>query len=610
MVDIKQAVILAGGLGTRLRPLTYKIPKPMVPVNNRPFLEYLIEMLRENGISEVVFLLGYLPEKIVEYFGDGSEFGVNIKYSIGDVSFETEKRIKNAEYLLDGFFLLMYCDNYWPLNLKKMMEFYNKNKTLVTMVIYTNKDNITRNNVYVDENGWIRKYDKTREDKNLNGVDIGFFIVNKKVLNLMSNHNFSFQDEILPKLIEKRQIRGYLTDHRYYSISTHERLILTENFLKPKKVIFLDRDGVINKKPPKADYVKKWAEFEFLPGAIEAIKLLTQNDYDIYVITNQPGIARGLMSKKDLENIHENLKKKIEKYGGKITGIYSCTHGWNEECECRKPKPGMLFQASKDHSLDLTKIIFIGDDECDFQAGDAAGCKTILVTPENNLLKIVNSLLEPNTEVSANYRKLFDSLLKSYFMSNKKRFIVSIGGCAQSGKTTLAEKIKKHLNKMGIKCIVVSLDNWILDLNERKGDETVRERFLYKQISEAIALIKEGNRVYAPIYDPKTRSVISKKSSTPISIDTGICIVDGVVALDIEELRKISDFKIFVDVSNNIRKSRLKKFYIKYKKCSLYETKDIIKSRELEEVPTIKKTKKYADILYNSGESIDNIRNR
>ena len=181
MTGIKQAVILAGGEGIRLRPLTYQVPKPMVLVNNRPFLKYLIEMLKENGISEVVLLLGYLPEKITQYFGDGSSFGVDIKYSIGDVTFKTGTRIKNAERLLDDVFLLMYCDNYWPLNLKRLLEFYTEHKTLASVTVYTNKDGKgeygPENNIYVDNNGYVSKYDKSRKGKNLNGVDIGFFII-------------------------------------------------------------------------------------------------------------------------------------------------------------------------------------------------------------------------------------------------------------------------------------------------------------------------------------------------------------------------------------------------------------------------------------------------
>ena len=239
MARVNQAVILAGGVGSRLRPLTDTIPKPMVLVNNRPYLEHLIELLKSNGISEVLLLLGYLSEKVVDYFGDGSDFGIKIKYSIGDVSFETGKRIKDAEALIENLFLLMYCDNYWPLNLQRLIDLHERNQTAATVTVYTNKDGITRNNMCVDENGYVVKYDKSRTEKNLNGVDIGFFIIDKKIMNLMPTKNFSFEKEILFQLIENKQLSGYLTDHRYYSIGSLERIPKTERFLLPKKLYFL-----------------------------------------------------------------------------------------------------------------------------------------------------------------------------------------------------------------------------------------------------------------------------------------------------------------------------------------------------------------------------------
>jgi D-glycero-D-manno-heptose 1,7-bisphosphate phosphatase len=234
--------------------------------------------------------------------------------------------------------------------------------------------------------------------KNLKGVEIGFFIINKKVLDLMPDENFSLEKEIFPKLIEQRQLCGFVTDHRYYSISSLERLKLTEYFLQPKKTIFLDRDGVINKKAPKADYIKTWDDFEFLPGAIEAISLLTLNGYEIYVITNQAGIARGMMNERALMDIHNNMRKELRNHNARVTAIFYCPHGWDEGCECRKPQPGMFFRAARDFELDLTKSLFIGDDERDVQAGNAAWCKTILVTPENNLLQVVKSLIRSSSE--------------------------------------------------------------------------------------------------------------------------------------------------------------------------------------------------------------------
>lgn len=397
--SIRQAVILAGGQGTRLRPLTERMPKPMVPVNNKPFLEYLIEMLKTQGIDQVVILTGYLANQIEDYFGAGSKFGIDIKYSQTPFQDEAGKeqesglRLKAAEHLLADDFLLLYCDNYWPLDLKKLFQFHQNQKTLATITVYTNKDGSTKNNILVDENGYVAKYDRSRTDKNLNGVEIGFFIVNKDVLKVIPSGNSHFERDILPLLISKKRLSGYKTEHKYYSVSTPEKVKLTEEFLYPKKVAFLDRDGVINKKAAKADYVKDWQEFKFLPGAVEAMKKLTENGYDIYVVTNQPGIARGMMKEEDLDLIHKNMEEELKKEGVKIKSIYACLHGWNDECSCRKPKPGLLFKAARENHLDLTKAIFIGDGERDIKTGEAAGCRTILVNSQKNLLKIVNQIL-------------------------------------------------------------------------------------------------------------------------------------------------------------------------------------------------------------------------
>jgi D-glycero-D-manno-heptose 1,7-bisphosphate phosphatase len=244
----------------------------------------------------------------------------------------------------------------------------------------------------VNAEGYVEKYDKSRTDPNLNGVEIGFYLLDKKVLAFAPAGDFSFEKEILPKLIAPRQLAGYLTDLRYYSLGSIERLPVTEEFFRPKQVVLLDRDGVINKRPAQADYVKTWAEFEFLPGAIEGLQFLARRGCEIYILSNQPGISRGRMTKEDLDTIHRNMREELKKKGVEIKGIYACLHGWDEGCNCRKPKPGMLFQASNEHYFDVTKAIFIGDDVRDEQAGKAAGCKTILMDSDGSLVKIVESM--------------------------------------------------------------------------------------------------------------------------------------------------------------------------------------------------------------------------
>ena len=386
---LKQAVILAGGRGTRLKPLTDTMPKPMIPIKGKPFLEYLIENLRDQGIEKVLLLLGYLPHIIKSYFGDGSSFGIEIDYSITDMQNETGRRIKLAEDKIEQFFLLMYCDNYWPMRLKHMWAKFINAGVAAQITVYANKDNYTKHNVRMDDKGLVVAYDKNRELKNLQGVDIGYAIMSKEILTFLPYENVSFEKTVYSLLIESGQLSAYLTDHRYYSIGSHGRLPLTELFFSPQRAVILDRDGVLNEKPMKAQYVKTWDEFKWLPGAIEAIRLIKKAGFAVIIITNQAGVGRGMMTESELLEIHEQMKATLAENGVFVDAIYYCPHGWDNGCDCRKPKPGMLFQAQHDFHLDLSRTFFIGDDIRDQQAGEAAGCKTLLVSPKMSLLQLV-----------------------------------------------------------------------------------------------------------------------------------------------------------------------------------------------------------------------------
>jgi histidinol-phosphate phosphatase family protein len=397
---IKQAVIFAGGMGTRLRPLTNDRPKPMVLVNGRPFLEYLIELLRSNGITDVVLLLGYLPEKVVEHFGDGRKFGMNIRYSISDVSDETGVRLKKAEALLDDLFLLMYSDNYWPVDLEKIVVVHAASGKLGLMSVYNNRDHAseygTRNNVRVEEDGRVSYYGAVSDDPRINATDAGVFLMSKKVVDLIPDGNVSFQTTVLPKLISENQLAAYRMDHPYYFVTSPDCLPLVEKFFVPKKVIFLDRDGVINKKAfgneRESDYIKSWREFEFLPGAKDALALLTGAGYKIFIVSNQRGIARGMMTAADLKDLHYRMEGELNRHGAWLAGSYYCPHDYADNCFCRKPRPGLLYRAAREHYLDLTKAIVVGDGKNDVEAGQAAGCKTILIK-EGELLAVVQSLI-------------------------------------------------------------------------------------------------------------------------------------------------------------------------------------------------------------------------
>lgn len=394
MHKIDQAVILAGGRGIRLRPYTDNNPKAMFPVGGVPFIEYLVRQARSFGIKEIVILLGYLPHKIIDFLGNGQRYDLKIIYKVTPESYETGLRLKAAEEILHESFLLMYCDNYCPIDFNLLCQKYFDRGALILLSAYRNRDHYTKDNIKITDEGLVELYDKKRNSANLSGVNIGYLIVNKQVIELVKEENIGFEEFIFPILIQKRSLYAQVTEHRYYSIGSYNRLEETQRFFanKKRKFIFLDRDGTINVKAKKACYIEKVEDFRWLPNAKEAIKLLKDQGYFIILISNQPGIAKGRMTKEDLEKIHAKMQSDLEQMDCKIDRIYYCPHDWNDGCFCRKPQPGMFYKAQKEYALDLTDCIMVGDDERDIKAGEAAGCTCYLVDDNYDLLKIVKNI--------------------------------------------------------------------------------------------------------------------------------------------------------------------------------------------------------------------------
>lgn len=233
--DLKQAVVLAGGRGERLRPLTDNIPKPMAPVNGVPFLDYLLNTLVAAGIKKILLLVGYRSEVIKNRYGYSLNNGVKIEYSTGTVEDMTGRRIVRAYEKLDDNFLLLYGDNYWPIEMNEMIELYIRNNVKVSTTVFSNKNGTAEygkeNNVEVDNGGIVRRYDKSRKSSRMNGVDMGYFIVNKQAIDHSIEGNVSFEQDMLPPLIAGRQLAAYITDRQYYYITDMESLKRFENVL-------------------------------------------------------------------------------------------------------------------------------------------------------------------------------------------------------------------------------------------------------------------------------------------------------------------------------------------------------------------------------------------
>jgi histidinol-phosphate phosphatase family protein len=390
----RQAVILAGGRGTRMRPITDDRPKPMVPVLGRPFLEYQIEQLRDQGFDRVLILLGYLPDVVQNHFGDGRGWGVRIEYSVTGPDQLTSSRVAAARHMIDPCFLLLYCDNYWPMQMGRLWARFRDAGKPGLITVYSNKDGYSRGGVLLDQDGHVRVFDRLRTVPGLREVEISYAILTDLSLALLPEEDTLLEEAIYTRLAQQGRLTAYVSDHRYYSIGSLHRLPATESFMRREPTVILDRDGVLNYKPPQAQYVRNWSEWEWCPGSLDALRLLCEAGYRTIIASNQPGIGRGVMSETDLDAVHDRMKGEIARAGGRVDAIYYCPHGWDEGCECRKPRPGLLYQAQRDFHLDLTRTPFIGDDDRDAAAAAAAECPFHRVSDARSLLDITLQLLE------------------------------------------------------------------------------------------------------------------------------------------------------------------------------------------------------------------------
>lgn len=227
-----QAVILAGGKGTRLSPITDTIPKPMAMVNNRPFLEYMLLMLKRNSFKKILLCVGYLGEKIEAYFGDGNRLGIVIKYSYEKELLGTAGALKLAENILEEEFLVLYGDSYLDIDYRAFIAFFAKRKTIGSIVIYDNAmgNSDVKSNISV-KTGFITRYDKNAEDPSLNYVEAGASIFKRELLALIPENRFvSLENEIFPVLIKNKELTGYKSKMRFYDIGTLDRLNYFKGF--------------------------------------------------------------------------------------------------------------------------------------------------------------------------------------------------------------------------------------------------------------------------------------------------------------------------------------------------------------------------------------------
>lgn len=410
-----KTVIMAGGKGTRISSVFPDIPKPLIPIEGIPVLERELVSLRNQGFKDIIITVSYMGDKIQDYFGDGSRLGIDIEYLVEETPLGNAGALFKLRDKFTEPFLLLNADSVFDVDFKRMVEFHNNHDGLVTLFTHPNSHPYDSGLIIADKKGivekWLAKEDerpkyyknrvnaglhiidpKVLDDSRIKTESVGAFDENKKVIKV------DLDRDLLKPLAGKELMYCYDSPEYVKDMGTPERynqvcedykkgVVEGKNLSNKQKAIFLDRDGTINK---YVGFLRDIDEFELLDGATEAIRKINESGYLAIVVTNQPVIARGEVTYDELDEIHNKMETLLGLEGAYLDGIYYCPHhpdkGFRGEiselkikCDCRKPKPGMLLKAAEDFNIDLNTSYMIGDRENDIKAGNAAGCKSVLI---------------------------------------------------------------------------------------------------------------------------------------------------------------------------------------------------------------------------------------
>jgi D,D-heptose 1,7-bisphosphate phosphatase len=627
-----KAVILAGGRGTRLGDVTHEIPKSMLVIGDRPLLHHQVDLLVKYGITEIIMLVNYLKDPIMEYFGDGRRFNAMITYFEETIPLGTVGGIKEIEDRLTGDFLVLYGDVMINMDLSRFIKYHNKKNSRCTLVLHPNDHPYDSDLVEIDAEGRIVAFHAKPHDSGTwyhNMVNAGAYILSPQILQFLEKgKKADFGRDIFPSIFHQLAMYGYHTSEYLKDMGTPDRLekvkndlesgrIRRSNYENPQQAIFLDRDGVLN---VERSYISKPEELEIYDFTPAAIRKINQAGFLSVVVTNQSAIARNLCTEEDVQTIHKRMETLLGEQKAWLDGIYFCPHhpdkGFPEEnpiykieCECRKPGIGMFRKAMEKFNIDSRNSFMIGDSERDIQAGINAGCTTIGVRTGYGIRKtkllpdymFANLAEAVDFIVDDPFRKDYERVHDLFVNFNGKLpWVLLIGGNARTGKSTLATYLRIAFEKAGIRVSNVALDNWLLPEDQRTESMNVYDRFQLKILENDIKNLLAGQPLFLSSYSNHPERKPMPVEYTPEHAD--IVIIEGVVALSSEIIRQSAHLKIFTTLKPDLFRKRINEYY-NWRGRHSEDIENLVKKRKMDEYQLIEKESKLADLIINSSGS-------
>ncbi|MGE3638852.1 MAG: HAD-IIIA family hydrolase [Pirellulales bacterium] len=385
-----KALLLAAGLGTRLRPLTHRLPKCLVPIHGHPLLDYWIASIRETQIRDVLINTHHFPDQVRSYLQSVNEYGrPHVRESYEPKLLGSAGTIAaNRRWLDDADdCLIIYTDNLSTVDLRELIRFHKSHDDPFTMMLfrtqYPQKCGIAK----LDADQRVIEFVEKPQTPSSNLANAGVYVLSADAYREVADRQaFDLGHDVLPTFVGR--MRGWLFDGYHRDIGSLESLELAMqevptvmhrwSKLTRGSAVFLDRDGTIIE---HVHHLTDPTKVRLLPGAADAIRRLQQNGYKCVVVTNQSVVGRGMLSMAGLHRIHDEMARQLAQSGIKLDGIYLCTLAPKEsdptivEHPDRKPGPGMIFQAAEELSLNLSESWMVGDSISDVLAGHNAGCR-------------------------------------------------------------------------------------------------------------------------------------------------------------------------------------------------------------------------------------------
>ncbi|MEW5851325.1 MAG: HAD-IIIA family hydrolase [Myxococcota bacterium] len=564
-----QAVILAGGKGTRLSQDAEAPPKPLVKICGVPLLDHILGWLAPQGVDDVVLLTAYRAAYVEEVMGHGERHGVRIRYSVETSPLGTAGAVKAAEHLLKDRFLVVYGDVLADVDIGLFWQAHLAGEGLATLLVHPNDHPMDSDRVVTNRHGVIERMVRKEDHA---GPEAGalcnaaLYVLEKRLLAEIpaDGKPRDFARDVFPALVSSgKRLLAYRSAEYLKDMGTLTRLQKVEGDLRsgvpasmrrstPRPAVLMDRDGVLIQEEP---FLTRKDKLVVMPGVVEAITRLNKARVLSVCCTNQPVVARGDITEDGLHELHRYMEGKLGEGGAWLDDIFTCPHhpdrGYPQErvelkvpCNCRKPQPGLIFQAEAALGVDRRASIFVGDRTTDMLAARAAGVLPVGVMT-GVACKDGKHPLAPEIPLLQDLAQAVGLMLDTapswdpFLEEARSARVVLIGGGSRSGKTVAANALRLRLQTLGIPVLHVSLDRYIQPASTRKVDSTLRERIRFEDTREAVARLATCEPVLMPGYNPVTRE---RAASAVVQWSgKGVLVVDGLLAhaLDVPGALKV-----------------------------------------------------------------------